>query len=186
MSFPMDNKQNTQMQQYQTQSLDPNVGSSSNELPQYETVQLGPPPYYEPIFVPMKLGLGSVPPTLSGSAPFDFNQLNQQYDMQPPISYEEHNLIQGFGSNQDLQQEIDPNNPSDSDDLDDLEMFINNPKIEKKMNKFFSKVSRLFPDKYRSMLEATTTSNDQTNVHTQHEFGNLLSFESHLDETNAH
>lgn len=38
------------------------MGPSSNKLPQYGIVQLGSSPYYEPIFVPMKLGLGSVQP----------------------------------------------------------------------------------------------------------------------------
>lgn len=74
----------------------------------------------------------SVPQTPSGNAPFDFNQLNQQHDMQlqtsqhdmelpttqhntqPSMAHEHQNLLQGFGSNQDLQQEIDPNDSSSS------------------------------------------------------------------------
>lgn len=109
--------------------------------------------------------------------------------MQPPLSYEEHNLIQWFGSKKDLQQELDQNNSSDSSsnsyDSDDVEMFVSNPKMENKVNKFLNKVFRLFPDKYRSMINVATTLNDQTNLQMQHKVDNILSFEPHPDETNA-
>lgn len=87
MSFSMENPQNTQTQQYQTQTLNLNMGSMSNTTPQYGTIQLGPPPFYEPIFMSMLPRGASVPPTPASNVPFKFDQLNIEHDTQPQLTH---------------------------------------------------------------------------------------------------
>lgn len=149
-------------------------------------VQLGPPPLYEPVFVPMKPGHGSVPPTPRGNAPFDWNQPNLQHEIQ--TLYEEQTLSQGFGSDQGIHQEMNPNvqpdSSSDSDASDDVDMFLQNPKLTKKMDKFLNKVFKMFPQNYLNMMSNVTSSSEQVNVQKQ-QGGELLSFSLHPNEENA-
>lgn len=141
------------------------------------------------------------------STPFNLDQLNMQHDTQPSMTYGENTLLQGFASNQGFQQqvsqqfqhnvqsdemqqqtqqgfehiEIDDASESstDLDDSDDIQMFLSNPKMEKKFDKLFSKVSHIFPTKYQSMMDFITTSNAQASAPVQHEVNNLMSFENH-------
>lgn len=182
---PIDNISNSQFQTSQIVQIE---GSSNTSLPPYGMVQLGPPPLYEPVFVPMKPGHGSVPPTPRGSTPFDWNQPHLQRDIQTQKLYEEQTLSQGFGSNQGIQQETNPNvqpdSSSDSDASNDVDMFLQDPKLTKKMDKFLNKVFKMFPQKYLNMISNVTFSSEQINVQKQ-QGGELLSFSPHPNEENV-
>lgn len=105
----------------------------------------------------MKPGCGSVPPTPSGNVSFDFNQLNQEHVQQAWTSYEDPNLLQGFESTTDLQQEtyLDDQSDSstDSDSSTKLDMAINDPKIFEKMDKLLDKFLKRNPMKYFNMIK---------------------------------